>query len=124
MVDWSSIRHFDRVEFDSPDDEGSGDKMDADFIRMLDGVREIAGIPFKVNSGYRTKSHNKKIKGSPNSSHMKGLAADIHCTDSVNRLLILGAAITVGIFRIGIGKTFIHLDIDEDKVNAIWLYGA
>ncbi len=96
--------------------------MNMDFVEVLDKVRDLAEIPFKVNSGYRSARHNKKVKGSPNSSHLRGLAADIHCVDSDSRLRIVYAAIQVGITRIGIGKTFIHLDTDPNKVSALWVY--
>lgn len=36
-------------------------------------------VSININSGYRTKAHNKKIGGSPTSKHCKGLAADIIC---------------------------------------------
>ena len=32
------------------------------------------------------------------------------------------ALIKVGFRRIGVGKSFIHSDLDNDKPNAIWLY--
>ena len=102
--------------------------MDADFMRLLDRARTEAGIPFKINSGYRTESHNAKVGGKPKtntskgSSHMYGLAADIGCTDSITRSTIIAALIKVGFKRIGIAKTFLHTDLDNDKPNAIWLY--
>ena len=114
--------YFELSEFDSPDLKGSGAKMDESFLYMLDEAREIAGIPFKINSGYRTKKHNKAVGGKPTSSHTKGMAADIHCDDSFSRIIIIQALIETGFRRIGIGKTFIHCDNDLDKNNALWLY--
>ena len=64
------IKYFDLSEFDSPDDTDSGDNMDINFVRKLDEAREIAGIPFKVNSGYRTPFHNTMVGGVESSSHM------------------------------------------------------
>tara|TARA_R110000796_G_scaffold113033_1_gene224737 strand:+ start:408 stop:776 length:369 start_codon:yes stop_codon:yes gene_type:complete len=122
MRKWKRIKYFTVDEFDSPDLKGSGVNMDMAFVEVLDKVREIAETPFKVNSGYRSASHNKKVKGSPNSSHLRGLAADIHCTDSDSRLRIVYAAIEKGVNRIGVGKTFIHLDTDPNKVSALWVY--
>ena len=46
-----ALRFFKYEEFDSPDVHDSGRYMDADFLAMLDNAREIAGIPFKINSG-------------------------------------------------------------------------
>ncbi len=123
-----TLKNFKLEEFDSPDFKGSGKNMDADFIQLLDRARTEAGIPFKINSGYRTESHNRKVGGKPKttaskgSSHMYGLAADIGCTDSNTRSKILAALVTVGFRRIGIANTFLHVDMDNDKPNAIWLY--
>ena len=36
--------HFESYEFDSPDQIGSGEKMDASFLQMLDDARGIAGV--------------------------------------------------------------------------------
>ena len=114
--------HFKLEEFDSPDVLNSGSMMNKKFLKMLDKAREIAGIPFKINSGYRTEEHNKAINGSPSSSHLKGYAADIACTYSANRLIIVKALITAGFNRIGIAKTFIHVDNDPDKPEVLWTY--
>ena len=120
-----NIKFFSISEFDSPDEIDSGNNMDLDFLRKLDEAREIAGIPFKVNSGYRSLSHNKKVGGVSNSSHAKipCCAADINIKGSRDRFLVISAAIKVGINRIGIGKNFLHLDTDKQKSqDIIWHY--
>tara|TARA_R110002012_G_C11521624_1_gene599510 strand:+ start:390 stop:749 length:360 start_codon:yes stop_codon:yes gene_type:complete len=117
------LTYFTITEFDSPDEVGSGYRMNKDFIRRLDTARGIAGIPFKINSGYRTAAHNEKVGGRVGSSHKKGLAADIGYYGSRERYLILNALMQVGINRIGIAKTFIHCDVDKIKdEDVIWLY--
>ena len=123
-----NLKYFKIEEFASPDDPKSGSKMDAKFLEKLDYARQNAGVPFKINSGYRTIEWNAKIGGRVGvgklmSSHCKGLAADIHCNNSRNRGLIINALISEGIRRIGIAKTFIHCDVDKDKdQDVIWLY--
>lgn len=94
------------------------------FLEKLNKAREIAGIPFILNSAYRCEKHNKAIGGSETSSHLDGLAADIRCTDSISRYKIISALLSVGLCRIGIAKTYIHTDFDiYAKVpNLIWLY--
>ena len=114
--------HFDYWEFDSPDMAGSGECMDSGFLEILDKIREESKMKMRVNSGYRTKMHNAKVGGSPNSSHMKGIAADISCKDSQERKKLIFAALDNGIKRIGISKTFLHFDSDDSKVSAIWVY--
>jgi zinc D-Ala-D-Ala carboxypeptidase len=97
--------------------------MDLDFLSKLDEAREIANIPFKINSAYRSKEHNAKIGGKPNSSHLKGLAVDISVTDSRSRFVVLEALIKVGFNRIGIADTFIHVDDDKEKSDrVVWTY--
>ena len=71
------LKYFNLTEFDSPDEVGSGYRMDKDFLYRLDTARGIAGIPFKINSGYRTESHNAFVGGRVGSIHKKGLAVDI-----------------------------------------------
>lgn len=123
--------HFEIHEFDSPDEVGSAaNTMDSTFLQMLDDARGIAGIPFRITSGFRTPSHNAYVggvlpnpdKGIKGSSHMYGYAADIHCNTGADREIIVAALIKAGFRRIGIANTFIHTDNDPDKNNSIWLY--
>ena len=92
------LTYFNINEFDSPDEFGSGYRMDKDFLRRLDTARGIAGIPFRINSGYRTAYHNDKvIKARIGSSHKKGLAVDIGYKGSRERYIIISALLEVGI---------------------------
>ena len=122
------MRYFTFSEFDSPDQKGSGEMMDPDFLSMLDEARDCAGIPFVITSGFRSVSHNKKLmkegySASRNSSHLLGLAADIYCTDSRSRYIILDALQEVGFTRIGIAPNFLHVDLDTNKPqHRIWVY--
>ena len=117
------MKYFSYKEFDSPDSKGSGELMDLEFLSMLDAARKIYGKPMRINSGYRTESHNKKIGGVSKSSHLKGLAADISCKSSSDRFEMLQAFIKVGFKRIGVAGSFIHVDNDSSKSNGlIWTY--
>lgn len=117
------LKYFKLSEFDCPCEKGSGKKMDKKFLEKLDYARHNAGIPFKITSGYRCEEHNLKVGGRVGSSHLKGLAVDIAYTGSRERYIIVNALISVGINRIGIGKSFIHCDIDNLKdQDVIWLY--
>lgn len=94
-----------------------------ELVALLDKARGIAGVPFRINSGKRTVEGNKKAGGVPDSAHLTGLAVDIACTTDSNRWKIIDACRQVGFNRIGIAKTFIHVDIDKSKSpNVIWLY--
>jgi zinc D-Ala-D-Ala carboxypeptidase len=117
------LKYFKLSEFDSPDEVGSGKKMDSKFLEKLDYARHNAEIPFKINSGYRTQEWNMKVGGRFGSSHKKGLAVDIGYEGSRDRYLILNALMEVGITRFGIAKGFIHCDVDKSKdPDVIWLY--
>lgn len=122
-IKFPQVEYFHHSEFDSPDIKNSGLLMDNDFVLLLNEARKMANIPFIINSGYRSKSHNKKVGGTKDSSHLKGLAVDILCTNSRDRYLIINSLVKCGFHRIGIRKDFIHVDMDEQKGNqVIWLY--
>ena len=118
----SPFIYFTYSEFDQPGLPGSGAKyMNTDFIKKLDKVREIVGFPLVITSGYRGPEYNEKVGGVSNSSHIKGLAADISAITDDMRYEIAQAAISVGITRIGWGQSFIHLDVDDAKSqNVVW----
>ena len=106
-------RYFTKIEY----------KMDVDFLAKLDEARAYADIPFIINSAYRDKEQNARVGGTPNSSHLKGLAVDIKAKDSRTRFIILDALFAVGFSRIGVGSTFIHVDASVDKdQNVVWTY--
>ena len=96
--------------------------MNEEFLAKLDKARELANIPFTINSAYRSPEHPLSIKN-PSSSHIKGLAVDIKANDSSTRYMVLNALISVGFNRIGIASSFIHVDDDKEKANnVIWTY--
>jgi zinc D-Ala-D-Ala carboxypeptidase len=121
------FRNFSYDEFDSPLQEGSGQLMSNELITMLDDARDLAGVSFKITSGYRVEADIYRLKKagykvSAKSSHLKGLAADIAC-DNSTRFKILDSLLKVGFNRIGIANSFIHVDIDPDKTPfTIWTY--
>ena len=90
---------------------------------VLDRIRGQSGVPMAVTSGPRCVHYNIKVGGADYSEHIDGEGADISCTSSRARFLIIEAAISQGINRIGIGKTFIHLGISETNDQMVmWTY--
>ena len=48
-------------------------------VHVLQPLRDTVGAPVYINSGYRSKRLNARVGGVPNSYHLLGKAADIHC---------------------------------------------
>lgn len=99
------------------------EEMDRDFIARLQTAREVADTSFKINSGWRCQNHNREVGGVENSSHVTGHAADIQATTSQKRFAVVTALVEAGLERIGIAKTFVHVDDDASKSQRVmWLY--
>ena len=116
--------HFTKEEFDCQCGCGNGDIIISEnLVFQLECVRTHYGKPMRINSGIRCLPHNRKIGSRDTSSHIKGLAADIGCTDMRTRLELVKRLLRDGEFtRIGLHKDFIHVDVDGDKPNGIFLY--
>lgn len=93
---------------------------DALFLAQLERAREIAGVPFYINSGCRCEAHNKAV-GSTSRNHVWGKAADIRATNGPMRGKILKGLYQAGFTRIGIHPHYIHVD-SMDDVESCWLY--
>jgi uncharacterized protein YcbK (DUF882 family) len=50
-----------------------------ELIEKLTELRKLCGSAIIITSAYRCEAHNKNIGGHPNSSHIKGMAADVIC---------------------------------------------
>lgn len=105
-----TLKYFDWGEFDSPDLVGSGSNMAPAFLYRLDYAREIAGIPFHINSGFRTPEHNKKVGGDPFSRHLKGMAVDIRARTARERALVIKGLVLAGLLNLRIYPTHIHVN--------------
>ena len=101
MSVWEELRYFKRQEFEWPE------KMDHDFLRMLDELRHRAGVPMYVSSDYRN---------DPSSAHGHGVAVDVvddEDSDGISsqwRYAVMKAAYGLGIPRIGDYDKHIHID--------------
>ncbi len=52
-------------------------RIDTRLVALLQQIRDKFGKAVVINSGYRTKKHNKAVGGASNSYHTQGKAADI-----------------------------------------------
>lgn len=113
-------RYFDWRDFERCTPRCSEEQMNEKFMRKLDKARDKAGIPFILNSAYRSVIWEKTKGRSGTSSHTKGVAVDIRCDNSNDRFKIVNALLNVGFKRIGIYDSFIHVDSDKEKVEGIF----
>lgn len=99
-------------------------KLKPELWQLLDKLREECGFPFIITSGLRTEAENNALNGSvSDSAHLSGLACDLAITDSIKRFKLIEVALKNGVKRIGVGKTFIHIDVANDKPqNVMWHY--
>lgn len=94
---------------------GCGMNITRQLRDKLNQAREVAGVPFVITSGARCVEHNRKVSGTPNSSHIRGLAVDIACPSSQARYAIIKGLYSAGFTRIGYNqaRNFFHCDTDE-----------
>lgn len=118
-----TAKYFKDAEFRKCTPSCSLQDMQQSTMEMLDLAREIAGIPFVLNSAYRSKAWELSKERKGTSSHTKGLAVDIRCNTDANRYRIINALLAAGFSRIGVGRTYIHADNDLTKSQrVIWHY--
>jgi uncharacterized protein YcbK (DUF882 family) len=93
--------------------------------QQLQIARDYFGEPMVFTSGYRCLKLNKAVGGVANSAHTTGSAVDIEFNNEAQAKKLIEALIKAGFKRIGLGWSFIHVDIDHTKPHpAVWLYGS
>ena len=94
--------------------------VDEALITWLQKIRDHFGKSVNINSGYRCEAHNAspKVGGSPTSHHVKGKAADIR-VEGITPEEVAKYAESIGIRRIGLYDTFVH--IGSDTKQRFWL---
>lgn len=116
-------KYFKDDEFKRASPACSISQMCPDTLARLDCAREVAGVPFVINSAYRSPEYERSKGRSGSGAHTVGRAVDIRCADSVTRWKIVFGALSTGFLRIGLGPTFVHLDDSPDLPKpCIWLY--
>ena len=116
------MKYFSPKEF-TCDSVNCFDKMSPKLLEMLEKARKIAGTPFNITSSWRSEEKNQEVGGKSNSAHLRGLAVDVACPSSFQRLIMLEALIGAGFTRIGVAKTFIHVDCDNELPQEVmWIY--
>lgn len=106
MRDWDNIRYFKASEF-SP----YSNKMSQRLLDLLDSARHEAMMPFSISSGFRPEDSG---------AHGRGLAVDIRCQGSVQRMAIVRALLNQNCPRVGVYDAHIHADIDPTLPQGMW----
>lgn len=116
--------NFEEWEFKCKCGCGGGyNRMKNDFIEHLMHAREIADVPFIIDSAFRCPTYNIIVGGKKRSAHLRGYAVDIVAGDSNTYWMILAAVILAGFERIGLGQNFIHIDGDPTLPRKVaWNY--
>lgn len=85
---------------------------------FLQTVRNEIHLPIIVNSAYRSKEVNEAVGGVSSSYHVKGLAADIRCSDMDKLLAVLHSHLMdidqLGIYYNKNTQLFYHVGLAEE----------
>jgi uncharacterized protein YcbK (DUF882 family) len=120
MAEEMLTRHFSKAELACPCCGAC--EMDSRFMWKLENIRAILQRPMHINSGYRCKKYNATLKNaSPKSMHMQGKAVDVKCQSAEDKFTLLRAANQVGMFGLGFGATFMHMD-SRELPGKVWVY--
>ncbi|EBH6582603.1 DUF882 domain-containing protein [Salmonella enterica] len=105
-------KHFSRREFECKCGTCGYNAVDVELLKVLEDVREHFGKPVIINSANRCPTHNKRVGGASNSTHLKGLASDI-VVKGVNPSAVYAYLDSKYPNSYGIGKynTFTHIDV-------------
>lgn len=114
-----TYKYFKIEDFDC--EETGENKINPEFVKKLDELREACGFPFVINSGYRSPKHSIEAKKTRPGTHSQGIAADIKVNGGAQRHKIIKAAMIMGFNGIGVAKTFVHVDT-RDSEPVVWPY--
>ena len=89
--------------------------------KWLEVLRERAGTPIIINSGYRSPQLNRKIGGAANSNHLTGCAVDIR-TSGMEQAICY-AAILINYSKES-NQDFDELLIEKNRYSAVWVHCA
>lgn len=119
-------KNFHLSEFDCKDGTQVPDEYFDNVFELavnLQVLRDYINEPLFISgSGYRTKSHNKEVRGAKNSLHLVAKAADISVKSKSPKQLgtIIEKLISEGKMKqggLGIYPGFIHYDIRGKKAR-------
>ena len=104
---------------------GATANLHPDLIAVLMQLERRMGMELYITSGQRDALHNADVGGVPNSEHTYNPAqgADVRVVSSTMRFKLLRELFSMAVRRIGVGDTFIHIGIGQDKpMDVVWTY--
>ncbi|MGE4345954.1 MAG: YcbK family protein [Flavobacteriaceae bacterium] len=119
-------KNFSRQEFDCKDGTIVPRHLLPNLKELAENLqvlREYLGVPVQVTgSGYRTRTHNKRVGGTKNSLHLEAKAADINAKGLTPKQLydVIEKSIAQGKMKqggLGLYPTFVHYDIRGTKTR-------
>ena len=118
-------KNFNLSEFDCKDGTEMPSELLANVLELAENLqvlRDFVGVPIKINSSYRSLSHNANIGGSKTSQHLFAKAADIVIESKSPEQVanIIKALISEGKMKqggISAYNTFTHYDIRGHKAR-------
>ncbi len=117
------MNYFKSSDFDSPDEPGSGARLDPNLLDALDYLQDRCEFKFVITSAVRSAKHNEDVGGVAGSEHLLGQAVDISVANGMQRYRLVEEALMLGITRIGIKKDCIHLGVSPTlPQRVIWTY--
>lgn len=81
-----------------------------ELLERLQALRDTLGRPVIINSGYRNPTHNAAVGGSPDSYHLRGMAADIR-VPGLSPAELAAAARQAGFRGVITYANFVHVDV-------------
>ena len=111
--------NFNKHEFSCKCGCGKNKPIDSELIRLLQNLRTKLTKPIHILEGVRCNKYNKEIKGFIDSPHLQGKAVDCK-VKNISLIDLAREARDIGFSRVGLYKTFLHLDIIEPYPSASW----
>ena len=98
-------------------------KMSPLFMDRLQVLRDLYGKSLVIVSGYRCPKHNRAVRGSPRSDHLRGEAVDIRIRDKTSNELyhLRDLAFALRFSALGFGKAQFHLGLRDGPAKS-WSY--
>ena len=98
-------------------------EMDEAFMNRLQVFRDLYGKPLVIVSGYRCPLHNRKVRGSPKSDHLRGEAVDIKVLGKSSHELyrLRELAFKLEFKGVGLGSSHFHIGLRPGEPKS-WSY--